>query len=116
MGRGGPESYLGKNALRWNTQTHSYVLATEDVEAFKRRSNLSLVLMQKLEEIGPELDLLVFKHRDDGMTIRLSEMKSKEPFLLLFMLLWDSLHDVNNVGHCSTLILENWNVYLTESA
>ncbi len=116
VGRGRPESYPGKNALRWNTPTHSYVLATEDVETFKRRSDLPLTLIQQLEEIGPELDHLIFVHRDDGMTIRLSEMKSKEPFQLLFMLVWDSLHEVKNVDHCSTLILENWNVYLTESA
>ena len=116
IGRGRPEHCPGRNILRWTDDSHTCLLATEDVSALRKRMSPGSNLHTILSEITSEMDHLVFEHRDDGITIRLSELSPRDPLELTFLIVWDSLHASSSIDRCTLIAMGEWSEYLTESA
>lgn len=93
--RGKPECEKGINALRWTTDQHTAIIATEDVHALSNRlargHDISPGAANYLHDLSPELDHLVFGFHDDGLSIRLTEIPANEFVQLHFALAWNPI-------------------------
>lgn len=91
--RGKPECDAGVNGLRFTTDSHTVLLATEDVDALQKRvdqeNRISAGAAPYLHDLSPELDHLVFGFHDDGMSIRLTDMPANEFVELHFAVTWN---------------------------
>ena len=108
LGRARPEPSAGKNALRWASESHILVIASDDVEALKRCPRLPSRIRSVLTEITPELDHLVFEYRDDGLIVRLSDLGKGETIGLKFLIVWDRLPERSQEGIRSFVASEVW--------
>ncbi|MFP6583809.1 MAG: hypothetical protein VCD00_14815 [Candidatus Hydrogenedentota bacterium] len=93
--RGKPECEQGINALRWTTDQHTTIIATEDVHALTSRlargHDISPDAANYLHDLSPELDHLVFGFHNDGLSIRLTEIPKNEFVQLHFVLAWNPI-------------------------
>lgn len=89
-----PITVRGTNALRWMTDEHVAVLGTEDVDALRRRmqagETMGLDAALYLNDLGDDLDHLVFGFHDDGLSIRLTEIPARELVQLHFAVAWNT--------------------------
>ena len=109
--RGIPETGPGINALRWRTDGTTLLMATEDVEALRKRESFSAKIRRDLAEFPPALDHLIFGYKDDGLSIRLTELVKGELISLQFMIVWNTIPESPSGGSWSFISLEPWGLF-----
>ena len=108
VGRGRPEPSVGKNALRWENDSHTLVIASEDVESLKKQAELPSEIHDALADITPDIDHLVYEYKDDGFIVRLSSLGKNESISLKFLIVRDTLPERSPAGTWSIVTVEPW--------